>query len=190
MIDKLQIDAVAVVAYAVVLYSHVVTLPAVDGVAHDRVVGDVARDVVVRHHAVLAVLNHDAELVGPEHAVAHRQGCGFKTLDATIVDARRAARVAQLKSVDGHSVGSYLDDVAPSATVNDRHTYTLQPHATPDDQVLAVDLAGMDVERVAVACRSESAADRLVGFALSDVEPAPTHGERNEQEEQRQVEDV
>ena len=110
VVDKLQVDAVAVVANPVVFYPHVVALPAVDGVAHEGIEGDVARYVVVRHHAVTAVLNHDAELVGPEHASLHGQPRDSETVYAAVVDARRPPRVAQEQPREGHAVGPDLYD--------------------------------------------------------------------------------
>ena len=57
------------------------------GVAHDGVVGDVARYVVALHDTVVAVLNHDAELAGPEHAVAHVEPLRSLGVNATVVHA-------------------------------------------------------------------------------------------------------
>lgn len=185
MVDKLQVDAIAVVANPVVFYPHVVALPAVDGVAHEGIEGDVARYVVVRHHAVTAVLNHDAELVGPEHASLHGQPRDSETVYAAVVDARRPPRVAQEQPREGHAVGPDLYDVAFPAAVDYGQAHSPQPHAAPHHQVLAVYGAGMDEDVVAVARGGERAANCRVGLAPPHVELAPSGGEREEQQERQ-----
>ena len=150
----------------------------------------VARYVVVRHHAVTAVLNHDAELVGPEHASLHGQPRDSETVYAAVVDARRPPRVAQEQPREGHAVGPDLYDVAFPAAVDYGQAHSPPPHAAPHHQVLAVYGAGMDEDVVAVARGGERAANCRVGLAPPHVELAPSGGEREEQQQERQWDEV
>ena len=84
-VDELQVDAVPVVPDLVARDVHMVAFPAVYGVSHDGVERDVAGDVVACNRAVPAVLEHHAELVGAEHAVAYRDVLHVFGMQAAVV---------------------------------------------------------------------------------------------------------
>ena len=181
MVNKFKINAVSVVSYLVVDDVHACAFPAMDGISHQRIEGNVAGNVVTANRTVGGILKHQAELIGAEHAIPDRNAMDILPMKSAKINIGGTRRVNNLQPFNSYTVRLHLDNVSLTVAIDDRKAHTLQGDTTCYLDALVVNLARINLYHIAVTCQGQRAGNADTRPIRPNVNCATTYRQANKE---------